>query len=135
MLAVTGLAIAAAIALSWFAVSKIEEARLARLEQERAQLARDQAKDEAQHARAQALALASDVDNLQHRISDAIARVDQAHSDAVRQDQVNRDRAARQHDAELAAERHKRDLERQRKERAGGVSIPADCLTSALCKP
>jgi hypothetical protein len=133
MIAVTTIAVIAAIGLGGFAVERHRASTVARVARERALEAKalaDQAVYEAQTALDQ---LANDLADLDRKVDAAMKRVLIAQSEADRRAAQDGLRQLQRRQAELAAQRHQQDEDRKRRERITGVKISQDCLNNAIC--
>jgi hypothetical protein len=134
MIAVTSVAVVAALGLTGFAVERQHASSMARQARERAALAQARAEQAAREAEASLDQLARDLRELQGKSDAAMQRMALAQSDADRRAAQDSLREAQRRQAELKAQQRQRDEDRKRKERVDGVRISQDCLNNVICK-
>jgi hypothetical protein len=134
MVAVTAIAVIAAVGLGGFAVERQRASTVARAARERAR--EDQARAERAVLEAQAALdqLIHDLADLDRKVGAAMQRVIIAQSDADRRAAQDGLRQLQRRQAELAAQQHQREEDRKHRERTMGVVIAPDCLNNAICK-
>jgi DNA repair exonuclease SbcCD ATPase subunit len=134
MIAVTGLAVIAAIGLGWFSVEQGRVAAAARAARENAIAAQTQAQRDARDARATAEVLAHSFDDLQHKVATAIQQVSDSQREAAARDAADRELAFQRSQAELKKQQRQLEQAREDAKRKGGVQISDECLHNAVCR-
>jgi hypothetical protein len=134
MVAVTGLAVIAAMMLAWFAVEQGQEAAAARAARENAIAAETKAKLDASDARATADSLSHSFDDLQHKVATAIQQANDSEREAAARDAADRDLAFKRNQAELKKRQQQIDKAREDAKRKEGVKISDECLHDAVCR-
>jgi len=134
MIALTGLAVAAAVGLGWFAALRERESAAAERAEVTAQAAQREAEREAREAQAAVDKLAHELAVLDARVAATIERVIKAQTAAELQAAASALADERRQQANLRDQQRRRDDVRKRKERTSPVVISPDCLTSAICR-
>lgn len=134
MVAVTVIAVLAAIGLGGFAVERARASAVARAARERANADQLQAERTLLETQASLDKLTQDLADLDHKVDQAIERVRIAQSDADRRAAQDGLRKLQIRQAELAAQQHQQEEARKHRERTVGVKISEDCLHNAICK-
>jgi hypothetical protein len=134
MIALTGLAVAAAIGLGGFAVQRQRESAAAEQARARAQQAQTEAQREARDAQAEVDKLAQELAALDAKIAATIERVIKAQTAAELQAAADTLREERREQAEIREQQRRREEERKKKERQAPVVISPDCLNNPVCR-
>lgn len=134
MMAVTGVAITAALGLGWFAASAGNKADRAQEARAMALAAKANAQHDAETARQQAERLARDNQSLEDRLGSAIQRVEAAQAAGHERAEQERRRADQRRAFEQQQAEQLREQARLHQQRLQPIKISDDCLTNALCK-
>jgi len=134
MIALTGIAVTAALGLAGFAIERQHESNVARQEQARADNARIAAEDEMRRIQAELDQMDRQVHELEANVNAAIERVRLAQTEATRKAEEDNLRQLQRHEADLREQRRQREEERKRKEREAGFHLSDDCKNNAVCK-
>lgn len=134
MIAVTTIAVIAAIGLGGFAIERHRAGAVAQEARARAQEDQVRAERAMLEAKAALDQLTLDLADLDRKVAAAMLRVADAQSDADRRAAQDGLRQLQRRQADLTAQQHRREEERKQRERANGVKISQDCLNNAICK-
>jgi hypothetical protein len=134
MIALTGLAVASAIGLGWFAALRQRESASAERARAEAEATTLEARRDASVAKAGLEELARELAVLDGKVTEAIDRVSKAQTAAERQAAAEALREARRQQASVRDQLRRREDERKKKERLAPVVIAPDCLNNAVCR-
>jgi hypothetical protein len=134
MIALTALAVAAAVGLGWFAVVRQRESAAAEQARQRAQAASIEAEQEARDAQAAVDKLASDLAALDAKVAATMERLRKAQTAAELKAAADALAEERREQAAIREQQRRREEERKKQERKKPVEIKPDCLTSAICR-
>jgi hypothetical protein len=134
MMALTGCAVAAAIGLGWFAVERQRESVAATQARAHALEAKAHAEQAMRDAQTALDKLELELQDLDGKVRAAVQRVIIAQSSVDRQAALDKLHQLQQQEAEIKEGQRRRDEQRKKKLRDGGVQIPQDCLNNAICR-
>jgi hypothetical protein len=134
MVALTGVAVTAALGLGGFAIQRERESIAVRQAHDIADKAKAEAEAAARQAQEELDRMATELHELEIKVGAAIERVRIASDDAARHAELVNLRQLQRHEAELREQQRQREEDRKRKERGAGVQISDDCLHNVICR-
>lgn len=134
MIALTGLAVAAAVGLGWFAAMRQRESAAAERARAAAEAAQVEARKDARDAEIEMEQLARELAALDARVAATIKRVIEAQTRAELQAASDALLEERRQQAAIRERQRRREEERRKQEREAPVTISPDCLNNAVCR-